>query len=77
MVVILVYNAQTAQIQFITDGCDQQQGCAMMQQVIANMAQQGVIPTPSPVTGPPQPPPPPRPRNVRETITFPPKAPGA
>lgn len=65
-VVILFHNAQNGQVQLITEGCDQQQACELMQQMLNHVnGQVGVI-TPS---GPPQPPPAPRPRNIREIIT--------
>lgn len=74
MIVVLVHNAQTGQMQFITEGCDQTQGVALMEQAVRQIRQQtGGLPTPA---GPPQAPPKPRPRNVRETIIFPPKEPG-
>lgn len=73
MVVILVHNAQTGQMQYITEGCDQQQGCALMQQAIAMIQQQtGGLSVPAVNGAPPSPPsqpPPPRPRNIREVIT--------
>ena len=63
MVVILVHNAQTGQMQFITEGCDQQQGCALMEQAIRQVRLQTGIQAPVPAT-----PEPPRPRNIREVI---------
>lgn len=70
MVVILVHNAQTGQMQYITEGCDQQQGCALMQQAIAMVQQQaGGLTVPAVNGAPSSPPPPPRPRNIREVIT--------
>jgi hypothetical protein len=74
MVVILVHNAATGQMQLITEGCDQGAALQLMEQAVRQIRQQtGGLPTPA---GPPPQPPKPRPRNVRETITFPPKAPG-
>lgn len=66
MIIVLVHNAQSGQMQMSTEGGEPALGIALMQQAIKMFQQQtGVIAAPD---TPPTPPPAPRPRNIRELI---------
>jgi hypothetical protein len=65
MMIVLIHNAQTGQLQLSTEGGEPALGLALLQQALKMFQQQnGVIAAP-PTS---QPPPAPRPRNIREII---------
>lgn len=65
MIIVLVHNAQSGQMQMSTEGGEPALGIALMQQAIKMLQQQtGVIAAPDT----PTPLPAPRPRNIRELI---------
>ena len=69
MMICLVHNAQTGQMQYIMEGGDPQMACHVMEiavKQIRSQLQNGVVTPPKPPT--PFVPPPPPPRNIREVI---------